>query len=134
MPVHLTILVAMAAIAQYIFFTWYVGRARGKFGIGAPATSGHPGFERAYRVQMNTLELLAAFLPALLLSTVYWPDAWVAGIGLVFVLGRFLYWRAYVKEPASRGLGFVLSILPAMVLVLMAAAGAIRALSATAGG
>jgi glutathione S-transferase len=41
----------------------YVGRCRVKFAIKAPATSGHPQFEIAYRIQMNTLEKPVA-LPA----------------------------------------------------------------------
>ena len=43
----------------------YVGRCRMKFAIKAPATSGHPQFEIAYRIQMNTLENTVAFLPVL---------------------------------------------------------------------
>jgi glutathione S-transferase len=41
----------------------YVGRCRVRFAIKAPATSGHPQFEIAYRIQMNTLENTVA-LPA----------------------------------------------------------------------
>jgi hypothetical protein len=36
-----------------------VGILRGRHNIRAPAASGHPLFERAYRVQLNTLEQLA---------------------------------------------------------------------------
>ncbi len=48
----------------------HVAWARGKYKIAAPATTGDPGFERAYRVQMNTLENTLVFLPAL------WLAAW----------------------------------------------------------
>ncbi len=69
------------------------GRARVHSGLKAPAITGHEGFERMYRVQMNTLETLILFIPALFLAAKYWSGPWVAGLGLVYVLGRHLYWR-----------------------------------------
>ncbi len=112
--------VAMVAILQYLMFGSLVGQARGKFGVKAPAVSGNEHFERIYRVQMNTLELLVVFLPALYASARYWPAAYVAGAGLVYIIGRFVYWRAYVVAPASRGLGFLLSIGPVFGLAITA--------------
>jgi hypothetical protein len=122
---HYVELIALLAVAQYLFFGAMVGRARGRYGVKAPAVTGHEGFERAYRVQMNTLELMIALLPALFVAARFWPAGWVAGIGAVYLLGRFIYWRAYVGNPASRALGFMLSMLPVIVLLLMALAGAI---------
>jgi uncharacterized MAPEG superfamily protein len=119
-------LVAMLAVLQYIFFSALVGRARDRYGVKAPAVTGHEGFERAYRVQMNTLELLIAFIPALYAAGWYWPSWIVAIAGGVFILGRFIYWRAYISNPLRRGLGFILSIVPTMALALAGMAGAIR--------
>ena len=119
-------LVALLAVAQLVFFSILVGRARGRYGIKAPAVSGHEGFERAYRVQMNTLELMVAFLPALFIATKYWPQTWVAAAGAVYLVGRLLYWRSYVAAPASRGLGFGLSMLPILALVIGGLVGALR--------
>lgn len=119
-------LVAMLAVLQYIFFSALVGQARVRYGVKAPAVTGHEGFERAYRVQMNTLEMLAAFMPALYAAGWYWPSWQVAIAGGVFIVGRFIYWRAYVGDPARRSLGFILSILPTLALVLAGIAGAIR--------
>ena len=116
---------AVLAVLQFVFFGALVGRARGKYGVAAPAVVGHEMFERAYRVQMNTLELLMAFLPGLFLAGKYWPDDVVAGVGLIYVLGRFIYWRAYMGAPRSRALGYGLSAMPALALLLAALAGAI---------
>ena len=121
-------LVAIFAVFQFITFGYLTGRARGKSGLKAPAVSGHEGFERMYRVQMNTLELLVAFFPSLFLAARYWPPLIVAGIGTFFLIGRILYWRAYVTEPSKRGLGFVLSMLPTSALALMALVGIILTL------
>lgn len=115
---------------QYLFFSALVGKARGQYGVKAPAVTGHEGFERIYRVQMNTLELLAMFLPALYLASQYAPVAWVAGLGALYLLGRLVYWRAYVNNPPGRRLGFMLSIFPTMFLLLLALVGIFRALLA----
>ena len=122
---HYVELVALLAVAQYLFFGAMVGRARGRYGVKAPAVSGHEGFERAYRVQMNTLELMVALLPSLFVAARFWPAPWVAGLGAVYLIGRFIYWRAYVGNPASRTLGFLLSMLPILTLMVLALAGAV---------
>ena len=119
-------LVALLAIVQLIFFGVLVGRARGRYGVKAPAVSGHEMFERAYRVQMNTLELMIAFLPALYIAAKYWPQTYVAGAGAVYLIGRFIYWRSYTAAPASRGLGFALSMLPILALLLGGLAAILR--------
>ncbi len=121
--------VAMLTVLQYIFFGALVGQARGRYGVQAPAVTGNEHFERMYRVQMNTLELLVAFIPALYAAGWYWPSWAVAIGGGVFIVGRFIYWRAYVSDPARRALGFVLSIAPTIVLALAGIAGVVRAVA-----
>jgi glutathione S-transferase len=111
--------VAMLAVVQYLVFAGLVGRARGKYGIKAPAIVGDSNFERIYRVQMNTLELLVALIPALYVAAKYWPDSYVAAFGAVYLVGRLVYWRAYVGG-ASRSLGFNLSSFPVFILILAA--------------
>ena len=96
-------IVTILALAQYILFSIQVGSMRQKHGIKAPAVSGHPEFERMFRVQQNTMEQLVAFVPALWLYAYLVSPFWGAGIGLVFIIGRFLYRTEYLKDPASRG-------------------------------
>jgi uncharacterized MAPEG superfamily protein len=115
--------VALTALIQYFVFSIFVGRARARYGIKAPATTGNEMFERHYRVQMNTLELLIIFLPSLYLAAKYWPPAWMASIGAIYLIGRIVYLRAYVKDPASRSFGFGLSIIPTLVLLVASIAG-----------
>lgn len=119
-------LVALLAVIQLIFFSVLVGRARGLYGVNAPAVTGHEMFERAYRVQMNTLELMVAFLPALYIAARYWPQPWVAGVGAVYLIGRLVFWRSYTAAPASRGLAFALSMFPVLALVIAGLVGALR--------
>ncbi len=122
---HLVDIVAIIALLQFFVFAALVGRARGKYGVKAPAVSGHEMFERAYRVQMNTLELLMLFVPALYIAARYWPAGQVASCGAVFILGRLLYQQAYMADPAKRGLGFLLSIGPCLILLVAGLVGAV---------
>jgi hypothetical protein len=120
-------LVIFLALVQYLVFGSLVGAARGRYGVKAPATTGNELFERHYRVQMNTLELLVVFVPALWMAARYWPPALMAAIGAVYLVGRIVYQRAYTKAPAQRGLGFMLSMGPVTVLLVAAVAGLVRA-------
>jgi glutathione S-transferase len=111
-------LVAVLAVLQFFAFGMLVAAARGKYGVHAPATSGHPQFERMYRVHMNTLEMLVALLPAMYLAARYWSPSIVAVGGAVYLLGRLIYWRSYTKDPASRSLGFALSFFPVVSMLV----------------
>ena len=118
-----TALVTALALIQYQVFAALVGRARGRTGVKAPATTGHPEFERYFAVQRNTLEQLVTFLPALWLFS-YYVNGWAAaGLGLVFVFGRSLYFSTYVKDPAKRGPGFIIGQLAHFALILGALVG-----------
>jgi glutathione S-transferase len=122
-------LVAVFAVLQFLFFGAMTGKARGTYGVKAPAVTGHEGFERMYRVQMNSLETLIAFLPMLFLAGKYWAGWLVAAVGVVYIVGRHLYWRAYVTDPSKRSLGFMLSILPVFALLVLALVGAVMSLT-----
>jgi uncharacterized membrane protein YecN with MAPEG domain len=119
-------IVIVIALLEYVVFGALVGRARGRYGVKAPATSGHEVFERYFRVHYNTLELLVAFVPAMWLFGTYVSPTWAALLGLVFVAGRILYLLSYVKDPAKREIGFGLSVLPIGVLLIGALWGAAR--------
>jgi glutathione S-transferase len=122
-------LVAVVAVLQFFFFGVLTGHARRQSGLKAPAVTGHEGFERMYRVQMNTLEILIAFLPGLFLAAKYWPIPLVVGMGIFYVIGRHVYWRAYVSEPSKRALGFMMSMLPTLLLLILALVGVILSLA-----
>jgi glutathione S-transferase len=124
---NLVYIVMGLALAQYLYFGIAVGGARGRFGVAAPATTGHPVFERYFRVQMNTLELLVVLLPAMAMFGYYVRPSWAAGLGVVYLVGRFVYFFGYLKDPKQRTGGFGLSILPIFVLLVGGLGGAILA-------
>jgi glutathione S-transferase len=107
-----------------------VGRARGRFGVAAPATTGHAEFERYYRVQMNTIESAMVFLPALWLSAWYWNPTSASICGAIWLVGRVWYAQAYVRDAAKRSGGFGLSMLAFFVLLGSAAVGWVRSVAA----
>jgi glutathione S-transferase len=121
---HFTALVTCVAILFYFFTSLQVGKARAKFGIKAPATTGNPGFERVFRVQMNTLEWLPFFLPALWLFAIYISDPIAAVLGLVWIVGRILYMTGYSQAAEKRGRGFGIQA-AAAILLWLGAMGAI---------
>jgi glutathione S-transferase len=111
-------IVIVLALVQYFVFGMLVGKARGTYEVHAPAMSGHPVFERYYRVHQNTLEMLVMFIPSIVLfSYLVRPDI-AAAIGAIYLIGRIIYLRAYVADPSKRGLGFMVSMLPVLVLLL----------------
>ena len=120
-----TVIVTFLALAQYVLFGVQVGGMRGKHGIKAPAQTGHEEFERMNRVHLNTLEQLVVFIPALWMQAYYANPLYGAIVGMVYVVGRFVYRVEYLKDPDSRGTGFTLSIVPSIVLLIWALVAAI---------
>jgi uncharacterized membrane protein YecN with MAPEG domain len=123
--VYLTILLALV---EYTAMGALVGRARAKYGVKAPAMTGHPDFERANRVHINTLESLITFIPTVWLFGYTLDPRWAAGLGLVFVIGRALYAVGYLQSADKRHVGAGISGIANIVLLLGALFGVIRAL------
>ena len=113
---HLTALVTCLAILAYFLISFRVAKARETYGIKAPAVSGNPDFERIYRVQMNTLEWMPVFLPALWLFAIYVSDAIAAALGVVWIIGRILYMIGYAKAANKRGPGFAIQAVATVVV------------------
>ena len=113
-------LIVLGVIGVSLAAMVVVGRMRGRYGIQAPAISGHPVFERAYRVQMNTLEQTVLFLPTFWLAAQFGRDDLACAFGAVWLLGRIGYIVAYLRNPASRGIPFVIAMLAFMALLVQA--------------
>ena len=122
---HLNSIACPTDLLQYSFFAFMVGSARGKYEVSAPAVIGHEVFERYYRVQQNTLELLIVFIPGMFLFSHYVHILAAAVLGLVFFVGRMIYYKTYIADPKSRALGFALSFLAAHALTVGGLVGAV---------
>lgn len=121
--------VTILAVLVYFYTGINVGRMRAKHGVKAPAVTGAPEFERAYRVQLNTLEQFAVFLPLLWVATLFPISmAYLApAFGLVWVVGRILYMQAYMADPEKRGTGFTISSIASLALLILCLVGLTRA-------
>ncbi len=113
-----TAVVTALALIQYMVLSMRVGQARGQYGVEAPAITGHPVFERHFRVHQNTLEQLIVFVPALWLFAYYVSNRLAAVLGLVFIVGRQLYASGYVADPKQRSTGFGVSMVASALLLL----------------
>ena len=123
-------IVTALAVLQFFVFGFKVGGARGRYGVKAPAIAGNEIFERHFRVQQNTLELLIGLVPGLYLFSRYWSPPTAAALGVIYLIGREVYAAGYVKEPAKRSAGYGMSFLPTVILVVGGLAGAVQQLIA----
>jgi glutathione S-transferase len=121
-------IVTALALLQFVVFGFKVGSARGRYGVKAPAVTGNETFERYFRVQQNTLEQLIVFLPGLYLFSHYFRPQVAAVLGAIYLIGREIYAFTYVKDPAKREIGFGLTFLPTVILVVGGLFGAVRTL------
>jgi uncharacterized membrane protein YecN with MAPEG domain len=125
---HWPALVTLAALTLAFATAAIVGKARVRYRIAAPATTGHEMFERAYRVQMNTLENVVIFIPALWLCALYFGPLTATAFGALWLVGRVWYAAAYLREPRTRGSGFVLAYVAWAGLMIAASWGVLRGL------
>jgi uncharacterized membrane protein YecN with MAPEG domain len=77
---------------------------------------------------MNTVELMVVLIPALWLAAAYWTPEWMSGLGVVYIVGRFIYFKTYINPQAKRTLGYALSYIPTLLLLLAALVGAVLSL------
>jgi glutathione S-transferase len=125
--------ITILALILYMVTGIRAGKMREKHDIRAPAVTGHPEYERAYCIQMNTLESMPVFLPALWLAAIYFTriPLLAPAIGLVWIVGRIIYMQAYMADPSKRSLGFQIALLSVIALLLLAIAGIIMTWSST---
>ncbi|MES2149681.1 MAG: MAPEG family protein [Pseudomonadota bacterium] len=120
---HLTAWATLAAILVYAWTGYNAGKARVTYQVKAPSMDGPPGFQCCQRVQANTLEQLPLLLAPLWMCASFLGDAWAAGGGLLWCVGRIWYALAYYKDPATRTGGYMTSSLACMYLMVGSAAG-----------
>jgi len=120
------ILIICLSLLLYLGAMFNVCRARLRYGIKLPATTGHEGFERAFRAQQNTLEQLVVFIPSFLLFSSMLGSApsssvmsWIApAIGLTWLISRLLYLIFYTQGNDLRLPCFVIGLVCNVGMVL----------------
>jgi glutathione S-transferase len=110
--------VTLVSLLLYFYMGLRVGRGRAKYGVAAPATHGHPDFERLFRVHANTLEWLPIYLVSLWLFALSWDSRVAAGLGVLWIVGRVLYMTGYSREAGARSTGFLIQMVATTILLL----------------
>ena len=123
---HYTAIVTLFVVLVYMFMSTRVAAARIKYGVKLPAISGNLDFERVFRVHMNTLEWLPIFLPLLWLCAIYFSDAAAALVGLIWIVGRVMYFVGYTEAVEKRLPGFFVQGTACLLLLIGAVIGIVR--------
>jgi len=103
-------LVSLVSVLLMLGTSIHVGRARMQYQVKAPATTGHEMFERAYRIQVNTIESFLMMFPSLWIYAVFTDDLGAGVIGAIWLMGRVWYGVAYQNDPPKRGRGFMMAL------------------------
>lgn len=111
-------LVLTLAIVEVLVFGALVGRGRAKYGVPAPATSGHPTWERLNRVHLNSIENLVLFAPSFIMYAMIVGRFTGIALGVAYLIARILYAVGYVRSPEKRVLGSALTSLVQVWLVV----------------
>ncbi|OUL27403.1 hypothetical protein BV378_11975 [Nostoc sp. RF31YmG] len=123
-----TSLITALTLLLYLVITINVGRARAKYKVLPPQMTGDADFERVLRVQQNTLEQMVVFVPALWLFSFYINPLWGAVIGAIWLVGRVAYAWGYYQAAEKRKIGFGISSISGLVLLLGSLVGIILSL------
>ena len=94
-----------------------VSRLHGKTGILAPAMAGDPRLERAIRAHLNAVEWIPIFLPSMWLFAIYWSPSWAAALGVLWLIGRIVYFVGYLSDPKRRFPGFFIQSIATFALL-----------------
>jgi glutathione S-transferase len=121
---HLAAIDTLLAVLVTFALGGRVGFLRNKHKIEAPATIGHPDFERGYRAHLNTVENFILFVPVLWIATVYYGGTVPFWIGLVWVVSRIVYAAGYAQQNTQmRGPGALLGFISLLALGVLGAIG-----------
>jgi len=125
MTLLIVTLIIVLAIIEVMVLGVMVGRGRAKYGVPAPATSGHPDWERLNRAHQNSIEQLVIFIP--LLFAYCFNAGLTTGImlGVVYLVARMIYAAGYIRDAGQRSIGAMLTFIVQAWLALGAVIGVI---------
>ncbi len=123
--VGISLVIVLSAIFIQVLST-NVSIARGKHKIKAPATTGHEGFERAFRAHLNMIENFVVFLPIFIVSAMnsggdiltksFSPTIFV--VGCVWLLSRIAGSVRYIKSWNFK-IGIAMNLVSLLCLLIL---------------
>jgi glutathione S-transferase len=127
MPYY-TAIVTLLAVAFYFSLATRVSVAHSRFNVRLPATR-NPDFERIFRAHMITLEWMPTFLVPLWLCATHLSDVVATVLGVVWIVGRAVYFAGYSRAVEKRLPGFFIQSTACLLLFIGAATGVVMHLS-----
>lgn len=118
-------IITIVILVQYSYFTFRTGMSRGKV-VVAPAVTGSERFERALRVQLNTLEQMVITIPAMWICGMHFSTKVAILLGAAFVVGRALYSITYMRDPSTRTVGFMIGFFANVGLLVCGLIGLVK--------
>ncbi|XP_062281737.1 leukotriene C4 synthase [Scomber scombrus] len=94
--------VTVLGVLEQAYFSLQVIYARRKYSVSPPATTGPPEFERVFRAQANCSEYFPIFITILWTSGVFFSPGLSSLCGLMYLYGRFRYFRGYSASALER--------------------------------
>ncbi|MBN3321286.1 LTC4S synthase, partial [Atractosteus spatula] len=108
------------------YFSLQVIYARRKYSVSPPCVTGPPEFERVFRAQANCSEYFPIFIAILWVSGLYFNQAAASLCGLLYLYGRYQYFRGYSKSAQGRLAPLYFSAKMLWVLIGLSSAGVIN--------
>ncbi|KPP77494.1 leukotriene C4 synthase-like [Scleropages formosus] len=94
--------VTVLGVLEQAYFSLQVIYARRKYSVSPPATAGPPEFERVFRAQANCSEYFPIFIVVLWVSGAFFSQAVSSGLGLLYLYGRYRYFKGYSASAQGR--------------------------------
>ncbi|XP_070769790.1 leukotriene C4 synthase [Enoplosus armatus] len=94
--------VTVLGILEQAYFSLQVIYARRKYSVSPPSMVGPPEFERVFRAQANCSEYFPIFITVLWTSGVFFSEGLSSVCGLLYLYGRFRYFRGYSQSAQGR--------------------------------
>ncbi|XP_059372480.1 leukotriene C4 synthase [Carassius carassius] len=94
--------VTVLGLLEQAYFSLQVIYARRKYSVSPPATTGPPEFDRIFRAQANCSEYFPLFVFSLWLAGVFFSQALAVLFGLLYLYGRYQYFRGYAASAQGR--------------------------------
>uniref|UniRef100_A0A3B4UM00 Leukotriene C4 synthase n=2 Tax=Seriola dumerili TaxID=41447 RepID=A0A3B4UM00_SERDU len=94
--------VSVLGVLEQAYFSLQVIYARRKYSVSPPTTAGPPEFERVFRAQANCSEYFPIFITVLWTAGVFFSEGLSSVCGLLYLYGRFRYFRGYSQSAQGR--------------------------------
>jgi len=121
----ITALITIATSLLIFYLAFNVWKERRKYKSSVLESTKKKEILIANRVHMNTIELSVVYVPLLWIATIYGSVMIASVLWVIWFVSRVWYAFAYLKEPKSRQIPFMIGIPCIFLTALLGACGII---------